>query len=74
MKIKAMVKENYVPIAKSRLYTMYKSYCLTGEAPKEWHTKGRPPIVSVKDLNVQVDAHHESLGQSATAKNINQFL
>ena len=53
---------------------MYESYCFTGETPNEWHTKGQLPIVSVKYLNAQVDAHHASLGQSVTAKDIHQFL
>ena len=50
-KIAAMIRLKYVPIGRSRLYTMYKHFVLTGLCSKEWHLKERRPILTVTELN-----------------------
>lgn len=46
-KIMTMIRLKYVPLGKSRLYTMYKQYLVDRICAKEWSIAGRLPIMAV---------------------------
>ena len=52
---------------------MYKRFMQTGLCSKEWHLKGRRPIITVKELNQCVEIHHESTGHAVTGKDISDL-
>ena len=73
-KIKTMIRLKYVPIGKSRLYTMYKQYLLNGLCSNEWHIAGRLPIVTVTAINKSVEEYQRSTGRSITGKDLGSLL
>ena len=73
-KIKTMMRLKYVPIEKSRLYTMYKEFLLSGNCSKQWHIKGRKPIPTVAALNDCVKVHQASNGRAVTGTDIQSIL
>ena len=52
------------------MYTMYKHFLLTGLCSKQWHIKGRRPIINVVELNDCVEVHHQSTGRAVAATDI----
>ena len=53
-KIMTMMRLIYVPIGKSRLYTMYNEFLQSGICSKEWHITGRKPIITMVALNDRI--------------------
>ena len=73
-KLKTMIRLKYVPIGKSRLYTLYKQYLLNGLCSKEWHISGRRPILSVTEINKSVEEHQRSTGRTITGTDLGSLL
>ena len=73
-KIKTMIRLKYVPIGKSRLYTMYKEFLQSDICPDEWHIQGRKPIITMQALNDCIEVHHQSNGRAVTGTDIHHIL
>ena len=49
MKIEKIYELKYILIHPASVHILYSKYLREGDCPEEWHIRGRPPIVTVKN-------------------------